>query len=208
MKKIYFVRHGQSEGNVGLIRQSPNSPLTQTGQKQANLLAERLSHLEFELLVSSPFKRTRQTAEIISNKTGKQIIESELFIERKRPGEQINQPKDSKDNIQSEINYNQAFRENKKYKDGESFEEIVQRAKDALDFLDKQPHKNITVITHGVFLRVICALVLLEDSITPENCFKMIMNLKTANTGVTVIEKSAENSWELITWNDHSHFAE
>lgn len=208
MKKIYFVRHGQSEGNIGPIRQSPESPLTETGQKQASLLAERLSHLEFELLVSSPFKRTRQTAEIISNKTGKQVIESELFIERKRPSEQINQPKDSKDNIQSEIDYNQAFRENKKYKDGESFQEIIQRAKDALDFLDKQPHKNITVITHGVFLRAICALVLLRDSITPENCFKMIMNLKTANTGITVIEKDNYDNWRLVTWNDHAHFAE
>ena len=208
MKKIYLVRHGQSEGNIGPIRQSPESPLTETGQKQASLLAERLSHLEFELLISSPFKRAYQTAEIISSKTGKQIIKNNLFIERKRPSKQINQPKDSEDNIQSEIKYNQAFKEDKKYKDGESFVEITQRARDALSFLDEKTNKSTVVVTHGIFLRVICAIVLLKESVTAENCFEMIKTLKTANTGITVIEKDEYDEWHLITWNDHAHFAE
>ncbi len=208
MKKIYLVRHGQSEGNIGLIRQSPENPLTERGQRQAHRLSERLSCLEFDLLVSSPFTRAYQTAEIISNKTGKQIIENDLFIERKRPSEQINQPKDSEDNVQSEIEYNQAFKENKKYKDGESFVEITQRARDALSFLDEKTDISTVVVTHGIFLRVICAIVLLKESITAENCFEMIKTLKTANTGITVIEKDEYDQWRLVTWNDHAHFAE
>lgn len=208
MKKVYFVRHGQSEGNVGPTRQSPESPLTNLGKEQSQKLAERLIHLELDLLVSSPFKRTLETAKIISEKTNIEIIENELFIERKRPSEQINQLKDSNNNITSEQEYNKAFKENKKYKDGESFEEIVQRAKDALDFLNEQPYENIIVVTHGVFLRVICALMVLKDSITAENCFEMMTTLKTANTGITVIEKDVHNNWQLVTWNDHAHFTD
>jgi broad specificity phosphatase PhoE len=208
MKKIYLIRHGESEGNAGPIRQSPESPLTEKGIYQANKITERLQHLDFDLLISSPFKRAFQTAEIVSEKTGKKIIQNELFIERIRPTEQIDQPKNSEESIHSEMLYGQAFKENKKYKDGESFEEIVQRAKNALSFLEEQPNEHIVVITHGVFLKVICALVLLQNHINSENCFEIITNLKTANTGITTIEIKPNENWKLVTWNDRAHFAE
>ena len=42
MKKIYFVRHGESEGNVGLYVQTPEEPLTKEGIKQAEILSKTL----------------------------------------------------------------------------------------------------------------------------------------------------------------------
>jgi broad specificity phosphatase PhoE len=207
MKKIYLIRHGQSEGNVGPVRQSPETLLTQKGIHQAEIVAERLCHLSFDLLISSPFKRAHQTAEIISRKTGKNILESDLFIERKRPSEQINQLKDSEKSINSEMSYIQAFKENRKYKDGESFEEMVQRAKKALSFLEEASNDCIVVVTHGMFLRVLCALVLLKEQITPENCLEIMKTLKTTNTGISIIEKS-EEGWQLVTWNDQTHFSD
>ncbi len=208
MKKIYFVRHGESEGNIGPVRQSPETNLTSTGLKQAHILAERLSHINFDILVSSPFVRTYETAKIISEKTHREIILNDLIIERKRPSEQIGQLKSSESNIQSELEYAKAFVENKKYKDGESFEEIRDRAKQALEFLDGQDYDSAVVVTHGIFLKVICGFVLLGEQLNAENCFKLIKNLKAHNTGITVIQKDSNNNWRVMVINDYAHFAE
>ena len=208
MKRVYFIRHGESEGNIGLFRQSSDAPLTEIGKEQAQIVAKRLSNINFDILITSPFKRTLQTSEFISRETGKNFIQSDLFVERKRPTEQLGKSKDSKENIESERNYLEAFRKGDKYKDGESFGEILKRANDALSFLSSLKEENIIVVTHGMFMRVICACILLKESINPESCFGFMKNLKTTNTGITIIQKDDKKDWSLITWNDQSHFAD
>lgn len=62
MRKIYFVRHGQSVCNVGgVTMEHAEIPLTGTGKAQAHLLAQLLPERPAEVLVS-PFKRARSTA--------------------------------------------------------------------------------------------------------------------------------------------------
>ena len=85
-KIIYFVRHGQSEDNAAPVFQSPNSPLSEKGEKQAKLIAERISKISFEALIVSPFERTKQTAEVISRETGAKAEYSDLFVENLKPG--------------------------------------------------------------------------------------------------------------------------
>lgn len=207
MKKIYLVRHGQSEVNAGKVRDSFDSPLTDKGLDQADKIADRLSNLDFDLIISSTLKRAQQTAEAIAKKTNKEITTSDLFVERKRPNEQLGESRDSSITIMSEEMSDKAFLSNEKYKESESFKEITDRAKQALDLLENREENNIVVVTHGMFMRVLFAYIILQDSINPENCMKFIENLKTKNTGVTVIEKK-NDKWSLLTWNDHSHFAE
>lgn len=83
MKRIFFVRHGQAEGNIGPIRQSSDAPLTKKGMEQAKIITERLSNLDFELLISSPITRAHQAAEIISQKTDKEITISVCLLKEK-----------------------------------------------------------------------------------------------------------------------------
>jgi broad specificity phosphatase PhoE len=66
--KLYFVRHGQSEANMQQIfdGQRLDSLLTETGKAQAQALIDPLRKLGIKRIVSSPLKRARQTAEIIS----------------------------------------------------------------------------------------------------------------------------------------------
>ena len=66
MKKIYFVRHGECEGNVGPIRSSEESPLTKKGQKQANIVAKRCAKLSIDIIICSTMVRTKQTVESLS----------------------------------------------------------------------------------------------------------------------------------------------
>jgi len=70
-KTVFLIRHGQSTGNISPTYQSIESKLSDEGQKQAELIANRVSNLDIDGFISSPILRARQTAEIISKKTGK-----------------------------------------------------------------------------------------------------------------------------------------
>ena len=57
---LYIIRHGESQGNVGIDVENPE--LTQLGRRQAELLALRLRNIKFDAILSSPLKRAVQTA--------------------------------------------------------------------------------------------------------------------------------------------------
>lgn len=86
-KIVYFVRHGQSKDNAAPVFQSTDSPLSDIGIAQAHKIAQRVSKLKFDALISSPLPRTRQTSEIIAAKTGRDPEYSDLFVERIKPSD-------------------------------------------------------------------------------------------------------------------------
>ena len=67
-KKIYLIRHGQSEANAeGRVQGWLDSPLSRLGHRQAQSLARRLQNAEpaFSAVFSSPLQRAAQTARIL-----------------------------------------------------------------------------------------------------------------------------------------------
>lgn len=67
--KLYFVRHGETDVNSGLQQAHTaqfNEPLNAAGIVQAKRLAERLKNVTLDAVVSSPLRRTVQTANIIN----------------------------------------------------------------------------------------------------------------------------------------------
>ena len=88
---IYFVRHGESEANVKNVfsGQKDDSVLTEKGREQARQTAEEIKKegLKIDKIISSPLKRTLETAEIIAKAinfdiskilTDKRIIEYDM----------------------------------------------------------------------------------------------------------------------------------
>lgn len=61
---LYIIRHGESQGNIGLDVEDPK--LTELGEKQAELLALRLRNIKFDAILSSPLTRAVQTATPLS----------------------------------------------------------------------------------------------------------------------------------------------
>lgn len=62
---VVLIRHGRSEANAeGVLAGRSETPLDDTGREQAAALAQRLSDVPLDLLVSSPQLRARQTAEL------------------------------------------------------------------------------------------------------------------------------------------------
>src|SRR5437899_11865837 len=85
MKKtqVIIVRHGQTQWNLKLIRQGHlDSPLTERGIAQAKALGQRLAQEKFSALYSSDLGRAVQTAEMIANATGHNIITDARLRER------------------------------------------------------------------------------------------------------------------------------
>lgn len=70
---IYYVRHGQCEANnLGLFAGRTDSPLTDTGKKQAQAIADKLKADDVfpDKIVSSSLSRARDTAQIIAQELG------------------------------------------------------------------------------------------------------------------------------------------
>lgn len=66
---FYFVRHGESEANAARrFAGRTDSPLTERGREQAKAVAEALSKVHFDRIVSSPLSRCRDTALVIARR--------------------------------------------------------------------------------------------------------------------------------------------
>ncbi|MCJ7842285.1 histidine phosphatase family protein [Lederbergia sp. NSJ-179] len=71
--ELYLIRHGESEGNrTG--RDIPDCPLTNLGEKQANLVVQGLIDAEITHILSSPLIRTLQTAQPFAKAVNKPIF--------------------------------------------------------------------------------------------------------------------------------------
>lgn len=209
-KMVYLLRHGQSEANVARVYQGLDSPLNEAGRGQAENVAERVAKLEFDVLLSSPLKRARQTAERISEKTGKEAEYVDLFVERVKPTDILDKPYEDKEAEALWREWEKSFRiAGVKAEDGESFEEVAERAGRALDYLRERPEEGMVVVTHGFFLRMIMAKVLLGDLLSVEVFANYIKATSVKNTGITVLKYvggfEEESAWRLWVYNDHSH---
>jgi len=213
-KTVYLIRHGQSEDNVREVFQSPESPLTKKGEKQAKNIAKRISKISFDILISSPFKRAKQTAEIIAKKTNKKLELSELFTERIKPTYINGKPHTDKKAVAiwkkwEKSLYTPGFR----VQDGENFDDIIKRADKALAFLQKRPEKSLVVVTHGYFLRTIIIRVLLKTHLSNEIFKNIHKKISIENTGITILQyyipkEKQKPMWRLWVCNDHAHLAE
>ncbi len=84
MSIIIFVRHGEAETNrQGVLSAGKDGfPLTNVGIDQIRVIARQLSEIYVDKIYSSPVYRARQTAEILNEGRGKDIIIDERLNER------------------------------------------------------------------------------------------------------------------------------
>ena len=84
MTKVCLVRHGVTDWNaIRRIQGREDIPLNDKGKKQADECGKYLKDFHFDVLISSPMVRAKQTAEIINKHVGlPRIIEMADFMER------------------------------------------------------------------------------------------------------------------------------
>ncbi len=209
-KIVYFVRHGQSDDNITSVFQSPNSPLNEKGRRQAELLALRISRLPFETLITSPFERAKQTAEAITQATGKRAEHSDLFVESIKPAYVDGKPyEDGRADALWREWEKSLYTPNMRVEDGENLNDLLVRADNALAFLQGRDEESLVVVTHAHFLRTIIARVLMGDTLSGKALERFQKIAKMENTGVTVLRYHSgfeeASSWRLWIYNDHTH---
>lgn len=212
-KIVYFVRHGQSEDNASPVFQAYDSRLNERGREQARYVAERASQLGADILISSPQPRAYETAEIISKTVGKQVVASDLFVERGKPSFVDGKPwEDARASKMYDEWDKSLYTPGYKVADGENYDEIVSRADAALAYLLKQDVSKILVVSHGHFIRTIVARVILGDTLTGDSLLRFHRTTSLENTALTVLHYreayQEPAAWRLWTLNDHAHFAE
>lgn len=211
MKTIYCVRHAESEGNISVIRHDATSPLSETGKKQAKLIAKRFENISIDKIFASPYERTKHTAQEINKVLKKPIEFYDSIVEISRPSFMVGKEKDSKEVLEVMDQIRDNFNNPEwRHSDEETFQDLKSRGLKVLKFLEVQPEEKILLVSHGVFLRVIIGCVIFGDSLTSQEFWKLFVGTTIQNTGVTVFEQTKWNPtdkpyWRLITWNDHAH---
>lgn len=207
-KKIYIVRHGQTQYNVENKIQDLRDPLTEKGLAQAKALGERMRHVHFESVIASDALRAHSTADEIARASGHTVETNTLFRELPRPSSLHGIERTAPEAVK----FYEAFAANQdnpdwRFEDEETFGEMRDRAIRALQFLAVRPEKTIVVVTHGNFKRALLGAILYGRELTSKDWRRMASVMSTSNTGVTLLEY-AKNDWRVLTWNDHAHLAD
>ena len=80
---ICLVRHGETDWNVlGKLQGRTDIRLNKSGILQAEECSEYLKSLQWDVIITSPLKRAKQTAEIINKNLNLSLIEMKDFLER------------------------------------------------------------------------------------------------------------------------------
>lgn len=152
MKKLYFVRHGQTDTNIkGLFSGHIEAKLTKEGKEQAVATGKELktNHQRIDLIICSPQIRAFDTACLIAKELGypiKHIQKNPRFKERYF-------------GVLEGTSATHYMKESKKYQDVDSAEGaetiamLQKRAEQALEYVKKLTDKNILIVSHGAFGR-------------------------------------------------------
>lgn len=211
LKRIYFIRHGETEDNASGRSQVPDAPLSDDGRKQARYVAERFSRIPIDAIISSPYLRTKETAEAIAERLGKPVRFDEVFRELRRPTEIVGAHFDSPDYHRVIAAIEKIELEPQaRYSDEETLFELEARARQALGFLVQQPETDIILVTHGVFLKMMFAAMMTPDGSSAVILFRELRYfVEIQNTDISIVEYAEESRgglrWRLRVLNDRAH---
>ena len=146
---IYVIRHGQTDWNKEKrLLSLKDLPLNDTGIEQCKEAEKLVKNLNYDLVISSPMTRTKQTAEIVNSKK-MPVIYDDRIIERNAK---------SLEGIEvSTFDYTAYWTVGKdKEFDSETIEECQERVYSFLDEIkEKYKGKNILLVTHNGICRMI-----------------------------------------------------
>lgn len=168
--QIIFTRHGKAEHNTyngkdSFAGQRCDTDLTEEGKNGAELLAKKiLGKFHPDLIFYSRLRRSRQTAEIISDEIFKDtgirptVVKIDNLEEIDVGGFTGMQKSEalSCDRKAAEAFYRNDI-ENFDFPNGENFASLQNRAKKLIDSLNKniKPDQKAVVVGHGMFNRII-----------------------------------------------------
>lgn len=185
---LHVVRHGETEDNkYKKFCGWRETPLNETGKKQAEDFGNMLKEEKYDMIISSPLPRAKETAEIIAAKTGTEVQFDDRLKERNfgviegKSWEEIQ--KDLPDvAVNNFENYQPDLPE------GETIEEVVERVDDFVENLNQFKGKKVLLITHTGVLRILRRQLLSES-------VESTRNNDTENLGRIAMSTGYSSNW-------------
>jgi probable phosphoglycerate mutase len=203
--RIFFVRHGQSQGNAeGRFGGHTETPLSVRGLRQAGAAARTLASEKITAIYSSDLPRAVQTAEPLAHLTGLEVKRTTAFRERSigvMEGLTFAEAAE-----QHPEQYAALIRRDFEHVilGGESYRQTLDRASEKLDHVIEQ-HRGgrICIFSHT---GTICILILHLMGALDAPELRPVW-IKTTNCGITRIELRTDGFVRIINVNDTRHIS-
>lgn len=142
---ILMVRHGETDWNVQKKgKGKADIPLNENGIEQAKIVSQKLKEEKIDIIICSPLKRAKQTAEIINKEIHCPILYEEGISERDFGEFEGKQP------TQFDCEAFWSYKKNMNYERAENIRNFFQRVYQTLDDVIRQyPEKNVLIVSHG-----------------------------------------------------------
>jgi len=199
--QFVFLRHGESVGNAQARWQGQSDyPLTEKGRAQSQALAERWKseNVKFDLVISSPLIRAKETAETITSALNVPLEFDSVWLERNigemegLTAEEVHQkPRPPYTTPYDSIGG-----------DGEGDWALYLRAGQALQALLHRPPGSYLIVSHGGLLnQLMHAIVGVPPHVDPSG-----VRFRFENTAFSRVNYYPyQHRWAIDAVNDHSH---
>lgn len=186
MTKIVFIRHGETKWNaMGMIQGITDTDLNEKGREQAKLCGRYLSRENWDLLITSPLCRAKETSMIISHFMDVNVKVMDEFAE-KDYGEAVGFSLEQQDKYE-------AF--------GETSNLLKNRIMKGIERIIANPtNQKVLLVTHGDVIQTFITTLFHMDIISHAG------NLPIKNASITAIEY-AEKRWILHSLNQTDHLS-
>ena len=200
MTRLYFIRHGETDANIGRRFQGHlDVSLNENGRRQARLLSTALSGFAFEAIYTSDLSRAAETAAVLAHSHGLAPIPEprlrEIFV-----GDWQGLRHDEVA-VRWPAEYPSYSREGWLHcpaPAGETLSELSARANAAVaEILDLHPNGEVAVVTHGVTLNSIILHMLGAG-------LESIGRIAMENTSITTVT-AHDQRFRIWGVNDTSH---
>lgn len=198
--KLYITRHGKTQWNIeGRFQGVKDSPLVDSGIRDANDLSEYIKDVDFIKIYTSPLGRAKQTAKIVFKNReiieDKRISEMNFGVFEGMKKEDINQEyHELYDNL-----WNHPEKFTKCPNGGETFLDVKKRIVDFLEEMKQyDENENVFIVTHGMYFVCLLGYILGYE---PKD-FPKINRQIVRGCSITVVEINNEEMTVLCLGDD------
>lgn len=204
MKKIWLVRHCESISNAGQTTFDPVSiPLTPLGWQQSQILLDSFE-VTPNLIVTSPFIRTQQTAVNVRNKFPEVLheewpVQEFSYLSFKRYA-------NTNSNERKPAVKEYWDRCDPKYCDGdgaESFCDLIDRIDATIEKIKERSEAFVVIFTHGQFMKVFwwylknSEVNFRTESIRMKHVENFINRIDIDNGAILKLKLFGNNKWDI-----------
>ncbi|MFD2037412.1 histidine phosphatase family protein [Belliella marina] len=199
-KKIYLVRHGQTDYNLkGVVQGSGiDAPLNSNGYRQAEAFFEAFKEIPFEKVFYTGLQRTRQSVQSFLDLGIPHESVPELNEISWGKYEGVPMTPEENQYYQHMLDHWAAGELDYAIEGGESPNVVAKRLKKGIDHILAQPEKLILICMHGRAMRVLLSVLMNYD-------LRHMDEFKHQNLGLYELNLDDSGVFRILKFNSGEH---